>query len=222
MHPVRIVALALAGLSLVSTAADATLCVKKSGAVVMRDACRKRETPVTPSQLGGLEGPSGEAGTPGAPGEKGDKGDPGDFRVVDSTGRFVGLVDVGHPDSIAIRFPNLGIGILYSEQDGQGFYQGDVTLYHESAECEGAPLVGIDRYELLPYVAAFGNFAYFPHLPGSARTIKSKEYPIASCPTFVTGRGLCCEDYATPSEVFVATTTAVPLSSLGTPPFHVE
>jgi hypothetical protein len=220
MNPVRIVALVIAGVSLVSTAADATLCAKKSGAIVMRDECRKRETAVSPSQLGGLAGPSGADGSQGARGEKGEKGDPGDFRVVDSTGRFVGIVDVGHPDAIAVRVPDVGLGILYSEQDGQGFYQDGVTLYHESADCEGEPLFGVSRYELIQYVGAFGNFAYFPRLPGDTRTILSREYDANTCATFVTGRGLCCENFAA-TEAFVASIVAVPLSSLGTPPFHI-
>lgn len=221
MNPVRLVALIIAAVSLVATAADATLCVKKSGVVVMRDACRKREATVTPSQLGGLQGPGGDAGSPGTPGEKGEKGDPGDFRVVDATGKLVGIVDVGYPDSIAVRFPGLGIGVLYSEQDGGGFYQSGVTLEHESADCEGEPLVEINRYWLMQYVGTFGNFAYFPRLPGGTRTVRSKEYPSDSCSTFLTARGLCCENLATPSEEFVAPTTAVPLSDLGTPPFRV-
>jgi hypothetical protein len=220
MNPIRSIALAIAGISLVAGAAEAALCVKKSGVVVMRDECRKRETTVSPSQLGGLAGPSGADGSQGARGEKGEKGDPGDFRVVDSTGRFVGIVDIGHPDAIAVRVPDVGLGVLYVEQDGKGFYQDGVTLFHESGDCEGEPLLGVSRYELIQYVDAFGNFAYFPRLPGNTRTVLSREYNADTCATFVTGRGLCCENFAA-TEAFVASTVTVPLSSLGTPPFHV-
>lgn len=203
MHPARVLSLAVAGV------------------VVARDACRKRETPLAPSQLGGLAGPVGADGAAGPRGEKGAKGDPGDFRVVDSTGRFVGIVDVGHPDSIAIRVPDVGLGILYSDQDGEGFWQGNATLYHESAECEGAALAGVSRYQLIQYVNVAANPAYFPLLPGSTRTIRSREIRGDTCATFLTGRGLCCEDLSSPEERFVAPTVAVPLASLGTPPFRV-
>lgn len=220
MNRVRFIVMAATTIALVATGAQATVCVKKSGAVVVRDECRKRETPITPTQLAGVQGPTGADGSQGAPGEKGEQGDPGDFRLVDSTGRFVGIVDIGHTDSIAIVVPGVGLGILYSDQDGQGFWQDGVTLYHESTECEGEPLVDVNRYELIQEVDAFANSAYFPVLPGGTRSIKSKEYATNTCATMITGRGLCCEDVAT-EDRFVARTVGVPLSTLGTPPFHV-
>jgi hypothetical protein len=57
-------------LAVTSTADAAVLCVRRSGAVTVRDACRKKETPL--EQLGvsvqGPVGPQGPAGAPGAPG----------------------------------------------------------------------------------------------------------------------------------------------------------
>jgi hypothetical protein len=46
----------------------ALLCQKRSGALFVRDACRKRETAVDPTALG-LVGPKGDTGAPGTPGE---------------------------------------------------------------------------------------------------------------------------------------------------------
>jgi Collagen triple helix repeat (20 copies) len=232
MKTVRFIAIAAGALVLVAGRADAAaLCVKKSGAVVVRDVCKKKEGAIDPAQFVGAQGPSGAngaqgaagrdgaQGAAGAPGERGEKGDPGDFRVVDSTGKFVGIVDVGHSDSVAVGVPGVGIGILYTE-DG-GFYQGDVRLHHESTECTGEPLVEINRYELIPSIGAFANTAYFPVPPASTRTIKSEEFVTTTCNTFITGRGLCCRNLDPTVERLVAPITPVPLSTLGTPPFHV-
>jgi hypothetical protein len=72
----------------------------------------------------------------------------------------------------------------------------------------------------VPYLGAFANTAYFPKLPGSRRTLNSREYVINMCPTSITSRGLCCEDLKAPEEHLVASTVQVPLASIGTPPFH--
>jgi hypothetical protein len=55
------------------------LCARKSGEVALRQACRKKETPIDVGQLG-LLGPKGDPGPDGARGPQGDpglKGDPG-------------------------------------------------------------------------------------------------------------------------------------------------
>jgi len=61
--------------------ADAALCQKKNGTLVRRDACAKRETPVTADMLGlsgtpGPQGLQGDRGPKGEPGDSGPKGDP--------------------------------------------------------------------------------------------------------------------------------------------------
>lgn len=48
----------------------AVFCEKKSGAVVVRDACKKKETALDLSNFGAL-GPKGDPGTPGTPGSPG-------------------------------------------------------------------------------------------------------------------------------------------------------
>jgi hypothetical protein len=58
---------------LLSTSASpfaAVLCSKKSGAVVLRDACKKKETAIDPTGLG-LQGPKGDTGAQGVPGAQG-------------------------------------------------------------------------------------------------------------------------------------------------------
>lgn len=223
--------IALATTVLVAPGADAVMCIKKSGTVVARDACRKKETPVSAADfLGapgvpgrdGADGVTGVAGAPGPRGEKGEKGDPGDFRVVDSTGKLVGILDIGHSDSIAVVVPDVGLGILYSDKDdASGFYQEYATLYHEATLCQGEAFVQVDRYELIPEIGAFANTAYFAQLPGSVRTIASEEFATSTCTTFITPRGLCCKDYSAPEDRLVAPAIPVPLSTIGKPPFTV-
>jgi hypothetical protein len=67
-------------LSLAASSADAVvLCQKRSGAVKVRDACRKKETQIDLGQLGlrGPQGPKGERGDQGLPGPQGEQGPPG-------------------------------------------------------------------------------------------------------------------------------------------------
>jgi hypothetical protein len=228
MKSIRSIAIAASTLALVAGAADAAVCVKKSGIVVVRNACKKKESPMDLAQFVGAQGPAGangatgSPGAPGAPGEQGPKGDPGDFHVVDSTGRIIGLGDVGHTNRIAVKVPQVGPGILFVDDNNEGFLQGDITLYHESTDCTDHPLVEVVRSDLIPFIAAFANTAYFPDLPGSTRTIKSSEFDDNTCSTFITTRGLCCENAQTPFDRFVAPTLQVPLANLGTAPFHTD
>lgn len=228
MNGVRSIAIAASALALVAGRADATVCVKKSGVVVVRDACKKKESPMDLAQFvgaqgpAGTNGPAGNPGAPGTPGGQGPKGDPGDFHVLDSTGKIIGLGDVGHPDDIALKVPGVGAGVLDIDENNEGFFQGDITLYHESTDCADNPLVQVLRADLIPLISAFANNAYFPNLPGSTRTIKSDEFDTSTCSTFITSRGLCCETFQTPEDLFVAPAVVVPLANLGTPPFHTD
>jgi len=227
MKGIRSIAIAASALALVAGRADAAVCVKKSGIVVVRDACKKKESPLAPAQFAGAQGPAGvdggtgSPGAPGTPGATGPKGDPGDYSVIDSTGRIVGIGDVGHPDNIALKVPGVGAGILFVNENNDGFFQGDITLYHESTDCADAPLVQVFAFDLIPDIGAFANTAYFPDLPGSTRTIKSREFDTDTCSTFITTRGLCCED-VTPFDILVAPAVLVPLTNLGTAPFHAD
>jgi hypothetical protein len=228
MKGIRSIAIAASAVALIAGSADAAVCVKKSGIVVVRDACKKKESPMDLAQFVGSQGPAGAdgsaggAGAPGAPGAKGAKGDPGDFPVVDSTGRIIGLGDVGHTNRIAIKVPAVGAGILFVDDNDEGFFQGDITLYHESTDCSGETLVQVFRSDLIPFIDSFANTAYFPDLPGSTRTIKSDEFDTSTCSTFITPRGLCCETFQTPEDLFVAPAVVVPLANLGTPPFRAD
>jgi len=227
MKAVRFIAITATALALVAGHVDAALCVKKSGAVFMRNTCKKQESPIDPAQLvaqgpagaDGATGSTGAPGSPGAPGEKGAKGDPGDFKVVDSTGRTIGIGDVGYSNSIAVQVPGVGSGILTVDDNNEGIYQ-YTELYHESTGCTGEPLVRVYPADLVPYIEAWANTAYFPELPGSKRTVKSQEYAADTCSTFITTRGLCCQDLGAPQERLLASTVEVPLATFGKPPFR--
>ena len=227
MNGIRSIAIAASALALVAGAADAAVCVKKSGIVVVRDACKKKESPMDLAQLVGAQGPAGangatgSPGAPGTPGEQGPKGDPGDFHVLDSTGKIIGLGDVGHTARMAVKVPGVGSGIVFVDDNNDGFLQGGITLFHESTDCTDSPLVQVFRSDLIPFIDSFANTAYFPDLPGSTRTIKSEEFDTDTCSTFITPRGLCCENL-TPEDLFVASSLLVPLPNLGTPPFHTD
>src|SRR5262249_47501995 len=219
----RFISIAAIAVTFVAGQVEAAMCVKKSGVVVVRDACRKKESPIDPAQFVGAQGPAGADGAPGstgapgtpgspgapgaqgptgAPGAQGAKGDTGEFRVVDSTGRSIGIGDVGYTASVAVQVPGVGTGVFTVDDNNEGFYQ-YAELYHESTGCTGEPLVRVYASDLVPYIGAFANTAYFPKLPGSSRTLKSREYPINMCSTFITSRGLCCEDLADPEERIV-------------------
>jgi len=79
MHRHRLFVLVLAGFAWLggAVAADAALCQKRNGTLVLRDACGKRETAVSAEMLGvvGTPGPQGLRGPKGEPGEPGPKGD---------------------------------------------------------------------------------------------------------------------------------------------------
>jgi len=228
MNGIRSIAIAASALALVANRADAAVCVKKSGIVVVRDACKKKESPMDLAQFVGTQGPAGangatgSPGAPGTPGEQGPKGDPGDFHVVDNTGKIIGLGDAGHPERLVLKVPGVGAGRLSVDDNNDGFFQGEIILYHESTDCTDSPLVQVFRSDLIPHIGAFANNAYFPDLPGSTRTIKSDEFDTNTCSTFITSRGLCCENLSTPTDTFVASAVVVPLANLGTPPFRAD
>jgi len=246
MHSVRFIAIAATTLALFAGHVDAAVCIKKSGIVVMRDACKRKESPIDLAQFVGAQGPAGangatgsqgapgtngergpagadgSQGAPGTKGEKGEKGDPGDFQVVDSTGKIIGIGDAGHPERLILKVPGVGAGRLSVDENNDGFFQGEIILYHEKADCEDAPLVQVFRSDLIPHIGAFANNAYFPDLPGSTRTLKSDEFDTTTCSTFITSRGLCCENFNTPADLFVAPAVVVPLANLGTPPFRAD
>src|SRR2546427_3998831 len=80
--------LALAG---VSAQVDAAmLCAKKSGALFLREACKRKETPIAPAAFGtgptGAAGPTGPTGSGGPTGPMGPTGPAGDTAPTGAAG----------------------------------------------------------------------------------------------------------------------------------------
>ena len=48
MNAARFIAIAATAVALVAGHVDAAMCVKKSGLVVVRDACKRKESPISP------------------------------------------------------------------------------------------------------------------------------------------------------------------------------
>src|SRR5262245_39531172 len=163
MKAVRFIAITATALALVAGHVNAAVCVKKSGAVFVRNTCKKQESPIDPAQLVGAQGPAGAdgaTGNPGAPGAPssrgapGAKGDPGNFQVVDSTGRTIGFGDIGYPSVVAVQVPGVGSGVLTVDYNNEGFYQ-YTELFHESTGCTGEPLTEVYAADLVPYIEAW-------------------------------------------------------------------
>ena len=79
--------------------------------------------------------------------------------MVDSTGRSIGIGDVGHPDRVAVSVPDVGVGIFFVDENNEGFEQDGVILFHVSTGCTGEPLVEVFPHNLVPFIDSFANTA---------------------------------------------------------------
>ena len=201
--------------------AGAALCVKRSGAVVMRSTCKKKEAQLNADAFLGAQGPSGSQGPAGAKGDKGDKGEKGDpagARLLDSTGKVIGIVD--NYSDVGVVVPQVGILSLYVGP--QGFVETGISIYHEGANCSDPAFVydSSDGFDQYPDVK--GTTAYFAGVPVEQHTFNSREFSTSNCTTGITPRGLCCSNYASPVTYPAGPLKTLDLSTLGTPPFTVQ
>src|SRR5262245_39843824 len=81
------IALSVVAGTLVPDARGAVLCRKRSGRVVIADACGRKETALAPGDVG-LVGPTGTPGGTGAPGDRGVV----PYAFIDPTGHQVGII----------------------------------------------------------------------------------------------------------------------------------
>jgi len=239
-------AVVLAALTIASAHA-AVLCRKKTGAVVMRDACGKKETPIDLTQFGAV-GPPGEPGAPGTPGTPGPMG-PG-FVVKDANGAVVGTFASGglrptqFPFGAAIRQIGADLVLFVVSRDGFG----DVAispLCFQSVDCTGTPLLGcappgasspkatVDPQALvspvyLPYADNVNRPAlgYYQIGSASTRSVGSTLYFTSQNACATAGGSFaspstCC--VPSPGSVETAEAASLDLTTLGlVPPFHVE
>ena len=199
-------------LGLLVAPADAALCVKRSGAVVAREACKSKETVLSPDVFSGSPGPAGVKG------EKGDKGDPAGFSVVDANGETVGLVDAY--SYMGVRVPSVGILSFIVGPKGFEPYNSTPYLYHESANCGGPAFVPIYDDGFVQYPGVFNSVAYYAGNPIVEHTFASYEYPAPTCATGLTPRGFCCENNTYSNEAGPVQT--LDISQFGTPPFSLD
>jgi hypothetical protein len=127
-NAIRRLLAAAAALSVAGAAATpaAVLCQKKgSGLVVVREACKKKETPLDLAQFGGVgpkgdkgdPGGSGIPGQPGAPGRPGAPGPPGSSGSADTPDQvrakfFAGTACPGNdPADVMVRVGNICVDV---------------------------------------------------------------------------------------------------------------
>jgi hypothetical protein len=203
----RLAAAMLAGaLGLIAPpGADAVLCKRKSGALLLRDACKKKETAVDASAIG-------TAGPSGAPAPA--------IRVLDANGRQVGdFTDTGLSVVFVVGELTIQVGV-----GSDGFTQ-SVNFLHTTDDCSGDRYLSIfDSERLTLFAGVLGTTAYYASGAADELTIKSIESvrSAADCATdggTVLTKGLCCT--TTTFGTNGAAPTAFDLSGY-VPPFRVE
>jgi hypothetical protein len=202
-----------AALSLLVAPAEAALCVKRSGAVVAREACKSKEAVLNPDVFSGSPGPAGPVG------EKGDKGDPAGFPVFDAAGEKVGMADAH--SYLPVRVPSVGILNLIVGPKGFEPYNDTPYLYHEAANCAGPAFVTYYDDGFVQYPGVFSSIAYYAGNPIVEHAFNSYEYPTPTCTTGLTPRGFCCENYSSPYTNDAGPMQTLDVSSFGTPPFSI-
>jgi hypothetical protein len=207
--------------SLQSSADAVVLCAKRSGKVVVREACKSRETAVLPGGVAivgppGAQGPAGAAGaTAQVPQE-----------VVDSTGKQFGtlLRWDGFLAQVVAAVPGVDVPFQFTIVDGTFFNESlQSQILHDEIGCAGNAFIR-DVGGLVPAVHVFGPRAYFSRTVSSMTPIKSREFtpttPGDCGSSTPTGRETCCFDDT--STVNVSPAESFETSVLGVkPPFSV-
>lgn len=158
--------------------AYAVLCKRKSGALLLRDACKKKETAVDASAIG-TAGPAGAA----APA----------IRVVDANGGQVGdFTDTGLSVVFVVGELTLQVGV-----GSDGFTQ-SASFLHTSDDCSGDRYLSVfDSQRLTLFAGVLGATAYYASGAAEELTIKSIESvrSAAACASDggkILTNGLCC------------------------------
>lgn len=223
MKRLRFLALVVAALAVDAPGASAdVLCVKRSGEVVARAACRRKDRPFDPAALGlvGVPGPTGAPGEPGTPGAAG--GHP--YRVVDATGKTFGTTiafDTARAQ-VAVTVPDDDQPVQFVVEYGGFSSELALAIHYQEPDCAGTPFV-FGGANLVPYVHVVGTVGYYSRTGDTTLQMASYELADDECPTdsVATGRGTCCRNSVTTRIASPA--RAVPIAVLGvTPPFTIE
>ena len=204
-----------------SSADAVVLCAKKSGEVVVRESCKKRETAVLPGAIAvvGPTGPQGPTGAVGPPGML-------PYEVVDATGRQFGTLIYrdGLRAQVTTAVSGVDVPLQFIIVEGQFYNEGQQNaVFYDAAGCTGAPSIP-DAGGIVPHAHVLGTRAYFSRAQTTLRSIQSQEF-VPSTPgscgaSTDTGRQTCCFDTtgmvnASPAETFDPSVLGV------TPPFSV-
>jgi hypothetical protein len=210
-------------------AADAaTLCKKPSGVLAARDGtCKKKEEAMPASVFegqdgeqgpAGPQGPQGPQGSAGQNGQNGAPGAPAGPRVVDSTGKAVGVLDIVYANYVLVTFPNYGPADVYIRPNGVS----DSGLYfaYESANCSG-DLLMFRSDAFLQYAMVRGSDLWLPPTTTTSHTLHSYEGS-GSCtaPNFAGPHGGCCHINQNFTDK-VGPAVHFDVSVVGTPPFSL-
>jgi hypothetical protein len=178
-------------------AGAAVLCKKRSGAVLARDACRKKETPA----------------------------DTAERPVVrDANGALVGPLLGASGTGTVLR--RVGDVLMTLTVDTTGFVDTFPSFDYESTNCSGPPLVPAPAAMLTIAPIVRGGTAYYASGTPAAHTIQSTltgSIVPGMCfsGTFVPPDA-CCLTLPSPQTMQVTPAATVPLGTLGlVPPFRV-
>ena len=204
-----VLALLAAGLRHGSDAA--VLCRKRSGRVVLADACKRKEMPLAASDVG-LVGPMGETGATGVAGDRGVL----PYRVTDPAGQQVGVVQgfLGDRVQVVLTQSPLVVPIQVEVIDGHiaPSLAGDAVRY-EAGDCTGAPFIP-EGGSPLPRAELVGDTLYYATEEPKLHDFASIETEDVTCSGGTsTARGTCCRVQVL--TTFGAPATAILLATLG-------
>ncbi|MFN8544806.1 MAG: hypothetical protein U0807_11485 [Candidatus Binatia bacterium] len=185
------------------------LCKSRTGAIVLRERCRRPRQQLSQAELGAI-GPKGDPGPRGS-----------GTRVVDADGKEVGpLLDAS--GGVAVR---IGDRVVKLQADKTGFRQ-NVLFDHTSGDCSGRRYLSASGH-LLPTTVVNGASLYIETPPVRTLAVHSREYAELAADCLARGDdplpgGLCC-DAVDFGDRELAEFETVDLGSLGfVVPFHVE
>ncbi len=163
--------------------AEAMLCAKRSGAVVFRETCKRKEKALDLAAEG-LTGAEGDAGPPGLAHPR--------IRALDANGtRVPGVVnELG--DLIQTR----GSVVFGLDLRSDGFAPGNGVVF-ESSDCTGARRVFAQGGDLYTLASVHGTIAYYADGPVELRLIASRLQPSTAvdctgADVYDAATGLCC------------------------------
>jgi hypothetical protein len=177
------------------------VCAKKSGRLLTREACKKRETAALPGAVA-LVGPAGPQGATGARGPVALL----PYEVVDATGKqFGSLIAVLSGEAqVVTPVPGIDVPVQFIvDVSNAGFYIPPEPLWYEQPGCVGTPLYA-DGDTMVPVGRVFGTRGYISRTVPTDHAVESYEYvpdPDCSSGDTLTERQTCCTNSSTTAVV---------------------